>query len=668
MTQFPPGTQFGPYRISRSLGFGGMGAVYAAIGPSGVEVALKVLAPGGSAEDVTRFHREAEAHARADTHSHVARVHSAGQVGPHAYLVMDLLPGGDLKDRLRTGPLPAEEARALGVALASGLAHVHAQGVLHRDIKPANVLFDETGSPRLTDFGLARSVEVSDLTQSGVILGTPGFMAPEQAGVGKAGIATDVFGLGATLYAALTGHPPFSGASTLETLTKLMTEAPPPLPQSVPPDLRAAVERALEKDPAARFPDAASFGAALQGTPPRAGIGAGVWLGLLILLAALAATAGFVLRPDAEPDLLPQSTRSSPAETRQSPTPKPILESAFDWKLGGSPLVLAPGEAPEAPYEAQRVTVTWLSNKRFVSLADNGVFKFWEPGPKGLPISTLVQRTTPITLGASFPRLFGHGTQLASGSPGQPLRILLIDGGGLRREPILIEPKLQIMAQTPVSDDRYLLFGAERVVLWRLGSKKFEWTQDLDPPPEAPDSSPNGAFLLDEEGQDFEVLLAWSPNKPAHETGLAPHLERLRIGNQTAHERLWIRPTKGRLRAFLSFGGRLLCGDDVGVIREAATPDQAFVPSKFDRPQAGFVPGAHSGTIRGIALGPRETLISLGSRVPDLRIWNEDRRLLETHVFKGELRRGTRLVVSPDRRLALVQGESKIALVPTEVR
>ncbi|MCO5169674.1 MAG: serine/threonine protein kinase [Planctomycetes bacterium] len=290
----PP--RLGPYTLLERAGAGGMGVVYRARhDATGALHAVKALLPGADAEDLLRFRREAEAMAAVEGHPHVLRVHSVGVDGRRPFLAMAWAPGGSLADRLQAGPLPVDEVVALGRALASGLAHLHARGVLHRDLKPENVLHDEQGAPRLADFGLARLQQAEALTATGDVLGTPAYMAPEQAeGRRDLDARTDVYGLGAVLYRALTGRPPHAGATSMAALLAALAAAPPPpraLRPDVPPWLEAVVLKALAPAPDQRWPSAEALGAALATGP--AGAARRLPLAALALAAlALAAVAG----------------------------------------------------------------------------------------------------------------------------------------------------------------------------------------------------------------------------------------------------------------------------------------------------------------------------------------------------------------------------------------
>ncbi|HBP20042.1 MAG TPA: hypothetical protein DEA08_19920, partial [Planctomycetes bacterium] len=249
-----PVVQIGPYLVERELARGGMGVVYVARHPEwNRRVALKlILDPEAGQEIVTRFQREGEALARIQ-HPNVVRVYSAGHHEGRPYLALGFVEGGSLAERI---PLEPRAAAELFVPLAQALAAGHAVGVLHRDLKPANVLVDPAGVPYLTDYGLASDPEREQerLTRTGTVLGTPGYMAPEQAGgeVELLGEATDVYGLGATLYAALCGVPPFKGSTVINTINAVLRDAPRPPSAHVPDlprDLETIVLRCLEKEP-----------------------------------------------------------------------------------------------------------------------------------------------------------------------------------------------------------------------------------------------------------------------------------------------------------------------------------------------------------------------------------------------------------------------------------
>ncbi len=263
--------RLGPYALLAEIGRGSFGVVLRARDlRSGQLVAIKRLLGRCSELDLARFQQEAQAGQRV-RHPNVAALLDTGQDALGPYLVFELVEGRDLGQVLRTdGPLPDRRVAELGLALTGALAHAHAQGVLHRDLKPSNVLLDGDGRPRLTDFGLARLAgRGQSLTATGDLLGTPVYMAPEQAMADKArvGPATDVYGLGATLFALLTGRPPALGANVTEVLQAVVHD-PPPAPHQLRPavdrELSRLVLRCLEKAPEDRFAGMPELGAALE--------------------------------------------------------------------------------------------------------------------------------------------------------------------------------------------------------------------------------------------------------------------------------------------------------------------------------------------------------------------------------------------------------------------
>ncbi|HVK13791.1 MAG TPA: serine/threonine-protein kinase, partial [Gemmataceae bacterium] len=256
----PPG-----YQLGAELGRGGMGVVYRAFQPAlNRTVAVKTLVPGyATAEELDRFRREAEAIARLD-HPHIVPVYEVGEHAGLPYYSMKLYPGGSLAGRVR-GPSTDPRAAALLVeTIARAVHHAHQRGVLHRDLKPSNILLDDAGRPHIADFGLAKRFDpgVGASLESQVV-GTPGYLAPEQArGNELVTTATDVYGAGALLYELLTGRAPFLGDTPLATLAAVVRDAPRPpraVNAAVGPDLELVCLKCLEKDPARRYPSAAAL-------------------------------------------------------------------------------------------------------------------------------------------------------------------------------------------------------------------------------------------------------------------------------------------------------------------------------------------------------------------------------------------------------------------------
>ncbi len=270
----------GRFEVIDDLGSGGFGfVVHARDRLLGRDVALKMPLPERllAPENVRRFLREARAAARLD-HPHIVRVYDAGELGPLGYFIAsEYCPGPSLRRWLRAQnkQVPARLAARWIAALADAVQHAHDRGILHRDIKPDNVILaggpePETFVPRLTDFGLAKMVaEVGDETRSEARLGTPLYMAPEQAAgrPREVGPATDVYALGSTLHELLTGRPPLRGETEAETL-RLILEAEPPSPRSLRPslprDLETIVRKCLQKEPARRYASAEALSGDLR--------------------------------------------------------------------------------------------------------------------------------------------------------------------------------------------------------------------------------------------------------------------------------------------------------------------------------------------------------------------------------------------------------------------
>jgi serine/threonine-protein kinase len=269
-----PGTlgKLGQYEILEIIGRGGMGIVLKGFDRElNRYVAVKALAPhlAASAAARARFAREAKA-AAAVVHPHVVAIHSVSGAGRLPHLVMPLVTGESLQQRLdRCGPLELKEVLRIGMQAAQGLAAAHAQGLVHRDVKPANILLESAEVDRvmLTDFGLARTADEASLTRSGIIPGTPQYMSPEQARGESADHRSDLFSLGSVLYAMGAGHPPFRAESALAVLRRICDEAPRPI-REVNPDVPAWLARIIERLHAKRaderYPSAAELARVLE--------------------------------------------------------------------------------------------------------------------------------------------------------------------------------------------------------------------------------------------------------------------------------------------------------------------------------------------------------------------------------------------------------------------
>jgi serine/threonine protein kinase len=257
-----PGDSLGPYRITRVIGRGRMGIVFEGVEDGGVPVAVKVVTTELSQDDVflRRFRREVKA-AQKIEHPNVVPVLDDGVEGGLPYLVQRLIPGGSLADRVATGPLPLETAVRLLAAAAAGLDALHQAGLVHRDIKPANILLDGE-TPYVSDFGLAKDSQASNLTRPGQALGSLDYMSPEQIRGEDVSPATDIYSLGCVMYEVLTGTPPFGGRPSMRVLFAHLQEAPPDLTvdrRDITPPVARAISRALEKEPEDRPSSAAEY-------------------------------------------------------------------------------------------------------------------------------------------------------------------------------------------------------------------------------------------------------------------------------------------------------------------------------------------------------------------------------------------------------------------------
>jgi serine/threonine-protein kinase len=262
--------KIGRYKILDELGRGAMGIVYRAQDPAlDRTVALKTISLSddvdGRADYAKRFFLEAKAAGKL-THPNIVTTFDFGEEGDLAYMAMELLEGTDLRERLKDGPLPAADAVDIAAQIAQGLAFAHDRGVVHRDVKPANIMLLDRGAAKIMDFGIARMRAADHKTSTGMVLGTPKYMSPEQIVGTPVDHRSDIFSLGIVLYEMLTGVRLFSGddvAQIAHNVTQVDPEPPTHLNADLPAMLDFVVARALKKDPAVRYQDARELAADL---------------------------------------------------------------------------------------------------------------------------------------------------------------------------------------------------------------------------------------------------------------------------------------------------------------------------------------------------------------------------------------------------------------------
>lgn len=266
----PAAKRVGRYELLRPLGSGGFGEVWIAFDPQlDREIAIKIPHPGilGDAASIGRFYREAKAAAKLK-HPNIVRVHDAGSDGSTHFIAAEFIPGRTLREYCAPGGMDIREAARIVAEVAAAVFYAHRNNIIHRDIKPGNILLDASNQPHLTDFGLASQLDASALTTNGAVLGTPIYMAPEQAAgrFGAALPACDQYSLGTVLYELLTGRPPFSGSNSVVLFHKLNSSPPTPssIRSEIPPEVEAICLKAMDRIPEKRFPDCEALSVALR--------------------------------------------------------------------------------------------------------------------------------------------------------------------------------------------------------------------------------------------------------------------------------------------------------------------------------------------------------------------------------------------------------------------
>lgn len=398
-----PGNRLGPYEILSPLGAGGMGEVYRARDTRlGRDVAIKVLPSGLTASEQARqrFEREARTISQL-SHSHICALYDVGREGSTEYLVMELLDGQTLADRLARGPLPLDQALRLGAEIADALEKAHRQGIVHRDLKPGNVMLTSSGA-KVLDFGLARALGPSDavvsatglpteapLTEVGTVLGTVQYMAPEQLEGKDADARTDIYALGLVLYEMATGRHAFSGATRASLIGSILRDEPAPVSQSIPIAPRAldrVVAICLAKEPEERWQTARDVALQLEGIrQERSATGAAVAVPgprLSRLLPWMVAAAAVVLAAWG----LARGGGHAPPPSQIRTLLLPPPGTGFNYGANSAPAVISPDQKRLAfgTRDADGAVRLWIQDLDApepypLPGAEGGLFPFWSP-------------------------------------------------------------------------------------------------------------------------------------------------------------------------------------------------------------------------------------------------------------------------------------------------
>jgi eukaryotic-like serine/threonine-protein kinase len=452
----PAGTRLGPYEVVSPLGAGGMGEVYRAHDTRLKRpVAIKVLPPSfaGDADRLRRFELEAEATGRLN-HPNILAIYDVGTHDGSPYVVSELLEGETLREVLASGALSPRRAVEYARAIAEGLGAAHDKGIVHRDLKPENVFVTSDGRVKILDFGLAKLTQPENVggegsaltttpqaTEPGVIMGTVGYMSPEQIRGGSVDHRSDVFSFGAILFEMLAGRRAFQGDSSIETMNAILKEEPPELGgtgRTVPPALDRVVRHCLEKNPSRRFQSARDLAFDLEslsevGSAPTAALSPsrprpsrGVIVAAAILVLALAAIAYVALRPKTAP--FPTFQRltyrlGTILTGRFAPDGQTIFYSG-SWE--GKPFSLystIPGGAESRSLGLPSATLSGISEKGMIAVILN---------PAG---ANLVGTLALVPLSGGAPRPILENVGAASWAPdGENLAAVISGGGGARLE------------------------------------------------------------------------------------------------------------------------------------------------------------------------------------------------------------------------------------------
>ena len=377
--ELAPGARLGPYEVQEPLGAGGMGQVWKARDTRlGRDVAVKIIAHARAEEAglQLRFEREARA-LSALNHPNIVSVYDVGEQDGSQYIISELVPGESLRQRISRGPLPPGELLRMAAQISTALMAAHTAGIVHRDLKPENIMITPDGRPKILDFGLARriaqrtaagdsTVTQTTATQPGTVMGTAGYMSPEQICGEEVDGRSDIFSMGVVLYEMATGARAFQGRSSIEMMSAILKDDPPHLPAKLQQGLDQVIRRCLEKSPARRFQDAAALSAALEALQARATKGQGsrvAWIALsAVAVAALAGGAALWQSSKKPPQPPPVSVKM--VAVPQAAVPAPPLVPV-------PPKVAPPSAANDSPYQqAYEQGMLLLSQRNWAQAAD----------------------------------------------------------------------------------------------------------------------------------------------------------------------------------------------------------------------------------------------------------------------------------------------------------
>ncbi|MEO7987227.1 MAG: protein kinase [Gemmatimonadales bacterium] len=525
------------YRIERKLGQGGMATVYLAQDlKHDRQVAIKVLRPElGSVLGAERFLQEIRLTARL-RHPHILPLYDSGAVDGTLFYVTPLVEGGSLKDRLaRDGRLPVAEAIRIAREVADALAYAHQHDVIHRDIKPDNILL-ESGHATVADFGIARAISVAGanrLTETGLAVGTPAYMSPEQAG-GDAVIdrRADIYALGTVLYEMLAGEPPFTGPTLQALMAAVLTRAPAPLPigGALSPALANAVSRAMAKSPSERFDTAVEFGEALRLAEPETDVGGGaggsrrtslVVAGLAVL--SLIGVMAWMLGHRAEAAGKPLATRLAQVTSNEA------VEEWPAWSPDGRQLVFSrtvdgyrnlfvkqypSGEERQLTHGARDdIQAAWSPDGTTIALVrstlQNGklepgdVLGWYAEGGDVWTIAPESGRETQLLSGAFNPSWSPDGAHLAvDAALGGAHRIWITDANGRNARQVTSDSSEVVVHMSPrwAPDGKHLVFRRIQqqksdIVVVDVATGATRWVTDDDVVDLNPAWSPSGRSI-----------------------------------------------------------------------------------------------------------------------------------------------------------------------------